>query len=192
MAANGRTCTAVAIGCSTGGLKALSMILSRLRPDLAVPVVVVCHRGQDDDGLLEQALAQRSRLPVAEAGERQPVAPGIVHLAPSGYHLLIERDARFMLSTEPRVRFVRPSVDVLFETAAACWRDGLLAVVLTGANDDGADGLVVVRRLQGRAIVQDPATAEAPQMPRAALERAGADDVLDLEGIARTINERCP
>lgn len=184
--------SAVVIGCSTGGLKALSFLLARLRDDLAVPVVVVIHRGADDEGLLVQALARPSRLPVAEAGERQPALPGIVHLAPSGYHLLVERDASFMLSAEPRVRFVRPAVDLLFETAASCWRERLLAVVLTGANDDGADGLAAVRRHRGWAIVQDPATAEAPQMPQAALARAGADEVLDLAGIARTINERCP
>jgi len=183
---------AVVIGCSTGGLKALSRILSGLRADLAAPVVAVLHRGADDDGLLVEALAGPSRLPVVEAVERQPALPGVVHLAPSGYHLLIERDGRFMLSTEPRVRFVRPAVDVLFGTAADCWREALLAVVLTGANDDGADGLAAVRRQRGHALVQDPATAEAPQMPRAALERAGADAVLDLAGIARAINERCP
>ena len=185
--------TAVVIGCSTGGLHALSTILAALRPDLAVPVIAVCHRGQDDDGmLLVELLARHSLLPVREAEERQPATPGIVHLAPSGYHLLLEADGRFMLSTDPRVRYVRPSVDVLFQTAADVHREGLLAAVLTGANDDGADGLIAVRRRGGYALVQDPEEAEAPQMPQAALKRAGADAVMRLAGIARTINERCP
>jgi len=185
--------TAVVIGCSTGGLHALSTILSALRPDLAVPVIVVCHRGQDDDGtLLVELLARHSTLPVREAEERQPATPGVVHLAPSGYHLLLETDGHFMLSTDPRVRYVRPAVDVLFQTAADVHLDGLLAAVLTGANDDGADGLVAVRRRGGYALVQDPSEAEAPQMPQAALKRAGADAVMRLADIARTINERCP
>lgn len=185
-------CTAVVIGCSTGGLKALGIVLSGLRADLPVPVIVLCHRGQDDDSdLLAELLARQSPLPAHEAEERQPVTPGIVHLAPSGYHLLIEADRRFMLSTDIRVRFVRPSVDVLFASAADVYAESLLAVVLTGANDDGADGLVQVRRRGGYALVQDPNEAEAPQMPLAALARAGADEVLTLTAIARRINECC-
>lgn len=183
---------AVVIACSTGGLQALSVVLSGLNAALPVPVVVLCHRGQDDDGaLLIELLARRTPLPVREAEERHPVAPGIVHLAPSGYHLLIEADRTFMLSTEPRVRFVRPSADLLFGSAAAVYGAALLAVVLTGANDDGADGLLQVRQRGGYALVQDPAEAEAPQMPLAALARAGADQVLTLSAIARRINERC-
>ncbi|WP_428382352.1 chemotaxis protein CheB [Nevskia ramosa] len=183
---------AVVIGCSTGGLRALSILLSGLRADLPVPVIVLCHRGQDDDGgLLVELLARQSPLPVHEAEERQPVTPGIVHLAPSGYHLLIESDRHFMLSADIRVRFVRPSVDVLFASAANFYRKALLAVVLTGANDDGADGLVEVRRHGGYALVQDLHEAEAPQMPLAALTRAGADEVLTLSAIARRINECC-
>jgi len=183
---------AVVIACSTGGLRALGIVLAGLDPALPVPVIVLCHRGQDDDGaLLLDLLARLSPLPVREAEERHPALPGIVHLAPSGYHLLVEADARFMLSTEARVRFVRPSADVLFASASAAWGAALLAVVLTGANDDGADGLVVVRRRGGYALVQDPDEAEARQMPAAALERAGADVVLPLSAIARRINERC-
>lgn len=191
MSVAGRS-AAVVIGCSTGGLQALDRLLSGLRADLPVPVIVVCHRGQDDDGgLLVDLLARCTRLPVREAEERHAVTPGVVHLAPSGYHLLVESDRRFMLSADVRVRFVRPSVDVLFESAADVWGSALLAVVLTGANDDGADGLVAVRQRRGHALVQDPAEAEARQMPLAALERAGADEVLTLSGIACRINERC-
>jgi len=183
---------AVVIGCSTGGLQALGAVLSGLRADLPAPVIVLCHRGQDDDsGLLVELLERQSPLPVHEAEERQPVTPGIVHLAPSGYHLLIEADRRFMLSTDVRVRFVRPSVDVLFASAADVYAESLLAVVLTGANDDGADGLVQVRQRGGYALVQDPNEAEAPQMPLAALKRAGADEILTLSAIARRINECC-
>ena len=184
--------TAVVLGCSTGGLRALSTLLAALRPDLAVPVIVVCHRSQDDDdALFVELLARHSALPVGEAGEREPARPGRVHVAPSGYHLLLEADGRFMLSVDPRVRHVRPSVDVLFASAAEVHGAGLLAAVLTGANDDGADGLLVVRRHRGYAVVQDPAEAVAPQMPQAALKRAGADAVMGLVHLAALINERC-
>lgn len=187
-----RPCAAVVIGCSTGGLQALSAVLSGLRADLAVPVIVLCHRGQDDDGeLLVELLGLQTSLPVREAEERQPVTPGVVHLAPAGYHLLVEADRHFMLSTDIRVRFVRPSVDVLFASAADVYAESLLAVVLTGANSDGADGLLQVRQRGGHALVQDPRDAEAPQMPLAALQRAGADEVLNLSGIAHRINECC-
>lgn len=184
--------TAVVLGCSTGGLRALSTLLAALRPDLAVPVIVVCHRSQDDDdALLVELLSRHSALPVGEAGEREPARPGRVHVAPPGYHLLLEADGRFMLSVDPRVRHVRPSVDVLFASAAEVHGAGLLAAVLTGANDDGADGLLAVRRHRGYAVVQDPAEAEAPQMPQAALKRAGADAVMGLVHLAALINERC-
>jgi len=184
--------TAVVLGCSTGGLRALSTLLAGLRPDLAVPVIVVCHRSQDDDdALFVELLARHSALPVVEAGEREPALPGRVHVAPSGYHLLLEADGRFMLSVDPRVRHVRPSVDVLFESAAEVHGAGLLAAILTGANDDGADGLLAVRRHRGYAVVQDPAEAEAPQMPQAALKHAGADAVIGLIRLAALINERC-
>lgn len=183
---------AVVIGCSTGGPQALATVLGRLRADLRTPLIVVCHRAEDaSEDLMTPMLAQHSRLPVVEAVERTPVQPGVVHLAPSGYHLLVESDHRFTLSADPRVRFVRPSVDVLFESAARAWRTALLAVLLTGANDDGADGLCTVRRLGGWGLVQDPETAIAPQMPRAALARAGADAVLSLDAIAQHINQAC-
>lgn len=184
---------AVVIGCSTGGLQALSTVLAGLRGDLGAPVIVVCHRGQDDDGaLLVELLARASTLPVREAVERQPAEAGVVHVAPPGYHLLVDAGGCFMLSADPRVRHVRPSVDVLFEAAADVYGDGLLAVVLTGANDDGADGLAAVRRAGGYALVQEPAEAVAPQMPLAALGRAGADAVTGLASLATRINDRCP
>lgn len=183
--------TAVVIGCSTGGLQALTVLLPQLDPALRVPVIVVCHVGGDDVDLLCELLARVSALPVREAAERQPALPGIIHVAPSGYHLHLERDLKFMLSIDPKVCHVRPAIDVLFESAADACREGLVGVVLTGANEDGAAGLAKIRRCGGHAIVQDPAGSAAAQMPLAALRIAGADDVLPLQRIAARINELC-
>jgi two-component system chemotaxis response regulator CheB len=182
---------AVVIGCSTGGLHALVTLLGGLRTDFPAPLVVVCHSASDDSELLCSLLAAACPLPVREAGEREPVLPGVVHLAPPGYHLLIERDGRFMLSVDPKVCYVRPAADVTFASAADAWGEDLIAVVLTGANDDGASGLRQVRERGGYALVQSPDEAEAPQMPRAALELAGANEVLPLAAIAARLNELC-
>lgn len=186
-----RACRAVVIGCSTGGLQALGQVLGGLAAGFPAPVIVVCHSGADDSALLCSLLAAACPLPVCEAGEREPVLPGVVHLAPPGYHLLIEHDQRFMLSVDPKVCYVRPAADVTFAAAADVWGEALVAVVLTGANEDGAAGLLRVRQCGGYALVQAPDQAEAPQMPRAALELAGADEVLGLAAIARRLNELC-
>jgi two-component system chemotaxis response regulator CheB len=166
-------------------------VLGGLRGNLGACVIVICHSGAEDSALLCELLARSSRLPVREAGEREPAAPGLVHLAPPGYHLLVERDGRFSLSVDPKVCYVRPAVDVSFASAADAWRDELIGVVLTGANDDGAEGLKRVRLRGGYALVQSPDEAAAPEMPRAALQVAGADEVLPLAAIAHRINELC-
>ncbi|QDE40651.1 chemotaxis protein CheB [Luteibacter pinisoli] len=183
--------TAIAMGCSAGGLAALLRILPALDRQLAVPVVVCCHTGSSDVSLLVELLARVSALPVVEAAERAPADPGVVHVAPSGYHLLVEANAHFSLSVDARVTYARPSIDVLFESAADAWRDGLVAVLMTGANSDGAEGLKAVRHAGGFAIVQDPATADSDVMPRAGLAIAGADACLSLDQIALRLNELC-
>lgn len=182
---------AIVVGCSAGGLQALSVMLAGLDPDLPASVVVVCHTGAEDIALLCELLARHSRLPVEEAGERQPPRAGTVHLAPAGYHLLVERSARFALSVDPKICYCRPAIDVLFQSAADCWRDRLAAVVLTGANEDGAAGLKAVRARSGIGIVQLPAEAEVATMPEAALRVAGADHILPLAQIAPLINRLC-
>jgi two-component system chemotaxis response regulator CheB len=182
---------AIVIGCSAGGLSALQRVLPGLDKRLAVPVVICCHTGSSDVSLLVELLARFSALPVVEAQERAPADPGVVHVAPSGYHLLVEPNLHFSLSIDAKVAYARPSIDVLFETAADAWREGLVAVLMTGANSDGANGLRNVREAGGYALVQDPATAEADVMPRAGLERAGADACLPLDAIAARLNELC-
>ncbi|HYD32510.1 MAG TPA: chemotaxis protein CheB [Azospirillaceae bacterium] len=175
---------AVMVGCSLGGLRALRAILQPLPADYPLPVIVVSHIGPDGQGLLAELLDEDCAMSVVEVEDKAPVVPGIIHVAPGGYHLLIEGDRTFSLSVDAKVRNVRPAIDVLFESAVDTYGGRLVGVVLTGANDDGAQGLKAIREAGGFGIVQDPATAEAATMPKAAFALAGADRVLALEDIA--------
>jgi two-component system, chemotaxis family, protein-glutamate methylesterase/glutaminase len=177
----------IVIGASWGGLHAVSEILSALPEDLAAAVVVAQHRKADSlDGGLASILSLRTRLPVRDAEGKEPIEPGNVYLAPPDYHLLID-GGYFSLSTEHPVRYARPSVDVLFESAAEAYGNRVIGVILTGANEDGAAGLARIKELGGVAVVQDPRTAERDEMPTAALEATSADAVLPLEEIGKFI-----
>src|SRR4051794_1374760 len=168
-AADGSGVEVVVVGASWGGLRAVSILLEGLKPDLPAAVVVAQHRAAASDGDLESALARRSTLPVEEVDDKTPVAPGRVYLAPADYHLLVE-PGHFVLSTDVPVQFSRPSIDVLFESAADAYRSRVVGVVLTGANEDGADGLRHIKAMGGTVLVQDPADAERPEMPAAAVK----------------------
>ncbi|WP_333681989.1 chemotaxis protein CheB [Dyella sp.] len=182
--------TAIAIGCSAGGVDGLMTLLGGLDARLQQAIVVCCHRSDTMD-ILGDVLGRASTLPVRDAVEREPVCQGVVYLAPAGYHLLVERDMQFALSADARVNYARPSIDVLFHSAAEAWRQSLVGVILTGANADGAAGLRRIRQLGGMAVVQAPADAEAPAMPQAALDAAGADYCLPLSDIAPLLNQLC-
>ena len=173
---------AVVIGCSWGGLRALEQLLGDLPATFPAPIAIAQHRDADsEDDLLPRLLARYTTLEVADAEHDAEFEAGRVLLAPPGYHMLIE-GGRVNLSVDEPVQFARPSIDVLFESAAETFGDRVIGVVLTGANNDGAAGLAAIRRRGGLAIVQDPATAERPEMPRAALA-AEPDHVLSLEAI---------
>lgn len=179
---------AVVMGASSGGLEALGTVLGELDEDYALPVVVVQHMGPDSEGYLADHLDEKCAIRVKEADEKERLEPGTVYIAPANYHLLVEDDGTLSLSTEERIRFARPSVDVLFESAAMVFGETLVGVVLTGGNDDGGRGLAAVKSGGGLAIVQDPATATAPEMPQAALGETEADHVLPLEDIGPFLN----
>jgi two-component system chemotaxis response regulator CheB len=185
------TAAAIVVGCSTGGLDALKLLLGGLDRRLPQPLLVCCHTGSETIELLCELLGRVSALPVIAAAERHAVRGGHVQLAPTGYHLLVEPDRRFALTTDPRVNHSRPSIDVLFASAATVWREALIGVVLTGASADGAEGLRLVRRAGGCAIVQSPADAQIPVMPQAALDRAGADYCVPLNDIPPLLNRLC-
>ena len=175
---------AVVIGVSAGGIEALKAILSLLPASFPLPIAIVQHRDLRSDGFLAEYLNRLSGLIVSEAEDKEPLCPGHAYLAPAGYHLLIESDRTFSLAVDPRVNYSCPSVDVLFESAADAFADSLIGIVLTGANTDGAKGLKAIKVRRGLAIVQNPETAQAAAMPRAALEATAVDYLVDLQNIA--------
>lgn len=186
---------AVVIGASAGGVEALSILLPALPARLAAPVFIVLHLPRDRPSLLASLFEPRCAVPVREAEDKEPVQPGTVYFAPPDYHLLLDRGPCLALSADDLVNYSRPSIDVLFESAADHYGERLAAIVLTGANEDGTAGLEAVRRAGGITIVQDPANAFASFMPDAALKRGPADFVLPLEGIAallRTLETDAP
>lgn len=171
---------AVAVGVSTGGLRALETILQALSPEFPLPIFIVQHIDRDAGSGLAQLLDQRCALTVKEADDNDEIVPATAYLAPANYHLLVESRERLMLSVDPHVSFARPSIDVLFESAADVFGPRLIGIVLTGANFDGAEGLKRVKERGGLTIVQEPSDAEAAQMPRAALGATRVDHVVTL------------
>ena len=175
---------AVVIGASAGGVQALSALSAALPADLRVPCFVVIHLPRESPSLLPEIFSAHCKRPVGEAQDKEPVQAGTVYIAPPDYHLLLDRGPTLALSTDELVHYSRPSIDVLFESAADVYGKGLLGIILTGWNQDGADGLQAVHRAGGLTIVQNPDTAEAPVMPQAALARTPVHHILNLEEIA--------
>ena len=178
----------IVVGTSWGGLSAVGRMLEHLPESLDLPIVIAQHRGPGSlEGALAVSLQRRIARPVREVHDKDSIERGHIHLAPPDYHLLVEHGS-FALSVDERVRHARPSIDVLFESAADTYGPGVVGVILTGANDDGADGLARIKERGGVAIAQDPETAEAREMPEAAIA-AAAPTVLPLERIAPYIAE---
>ena len=173
----------VIIGASWGGLHAIGEVLAGLPEDFPLPVLVVQHRSEDGDDLLGPLLDRRTPLGVREADDKATLQAGCVRVAPRGYHVMVER-GHVELSTEAAYHYSRPSIDIALSTAAESYGAGVIGVVLTGANADGADGLAEVRRRGGMAIVQEPSSAERAAMPAAAIAAADPQAVRPLEQIA--------
>lgn len=181
----------VVIGASAGGLAAFEQLLPALPETMCPPVVIVQHRGSEMQMGLVHYLQRRSKLPVREPDDKQAIEPGQVYLAPSGYHLLVESSS-FALSTGAPVCSARPSIDVLFETAADSYGARVVGMILTGASRDGAAGLASIKRRRGFTIVQEPTTAEARFMPEAALALTpDADRILTLPQISAFLKDIC-
>ena len=182
---------AVVVGVSAGGLDALSTVLPALPERISVPVIVVAHRAADSDSFVASHLDDLSKATVREAEYGERLRAGTVYIAPAGYHLHVESDRTLRLSVDQPVHCARPSVDVLFFSAAEVYGHSLVGVVLTGTNSDGAAGLRQIKVRGGLAVVQDSATAQADAMPRAAMEAVCADHVLDLEEIGPFLGTLC-
>ncbi len=180
---------AVAIGVSAGGMKALSALLPKLPEEPPYAVIIVQHIREGSDSYLANHLNQISAIRVKEADEKEPIRPGTVYVAPAGYHLLVEEDRTFSLSVDPLVNYARPSIDVLFESAADVFEERLVGIVLTGASSDGSKGLALIKAGGGITLVQDPTTAEYPVMPLAAIQASKADRILTLPEIETFLRE---
>jgi two-component system chemotaxis response regulator CheB len=180
---------AVVMGASAGALEALSSILPGLPADYPLPIMIVVHVPPDKKSLLAELFDARCRVSVREAEDKEAIVAGTVYFAPPDYHLLVESEKILSLSAEEPVLFSRPSIDVLFESAADAYGEGLVGVILTGANSDGAEGLSAISEAGGRAIVQTPEAAYAGAMPRAAIEACREARILSLDEIAAYLLE---
>lgn len=184
-----KTYEAVVIGVSAGGLAALEKVLPKLDKDFPMPVIVVQHISPDSDNYLPMHFDRRCFVTVHEAEDKDVLQAGNVYFAPPNYHLMVELERTLALSVGEKVNFSRPSVDVLFETAAEAYGDKLIGIILTGANSDGAMGLKKVKDFGGLTIVQDPETAEADAMPKSAIDAVEVDHILPLNKIGHILNE---
>jgi two-component system chemotaxis response regulator CheB len=173
----------IVIGGSAGSLHVMFGLLSSLRPGFPDAVLIVLHRNTQSDSGLEDLISAKTGLPCKEVEEKEPVLPGVVYLCPPDYHVLIEEDHSFSLDYSERVHFSRPSIDVTFKSAAMAYGGALTAVLLSGANADGAGGLEWVKQQGGLTVVQDPATADVAFMPENAIARGKVDFVLRAEDI---------
>ena len=178
---------AIVIGASYGGMEAINTILKGLPSGFRVPLSVVLHIGNNSISNYLSVLNYKTDFSVKEAEEKELIEQGKVYFAPPNYHLQVEDNFSFSLSTEQKVNFSRPSIDVLFETAAWVYKNELLGILLTGSNSDGAEGLKTIKDYGGTTIVENPETAFAKMMPAAAIKKEKPSFILSLEEIATKI-----
>lgn len=173
----------IVVGASLGGLRAVRSLLSGLPKSFSSPMAIVLHRAKDTPDLLASVLQPHTHLRVVEAMDKDPIEIGCVYVAPPDYHLLVDRDG-LSLSVDEPVNYARPSIDVLFQSAAGVFGKNAIAILLTGSNADGAAGAAAIAARGGTVVVQDPKSAESPVMPASALERISTAKVLSLAQIA--------
>lgn len=178
---------AIVIGASAGGLNAIKTVLTSLEAGFAASILIVQHLSTHSDGYMARYLNEMCKINVKEADEKEKILPGNVYIAPSNYHLLVEKDETISLTVDPKVNYSRPAIDILFDSAAEVYRDELIGIILTGANSDGSEGLKKIKALGGLTIVQDPSTAEADFMPKAAIKSTEVDYILSLNKISNKL-----
>jgi len=182
---------AVVIGVSAGGLTALNRLFSCLKKDFSAPIIVVQHLHPTQNQSYIDVIGKDGPLPVIEAIDKCIFHAGAIYFAPPDYHLFIEKGDVFSLSVDEKINHCRPSIDALFESAADVLGSQVIGVILTGANNDGAEGLRKIKNNGGLTIVEDPATAESPYMPQAAIDCVKVDCVLGIDDIAKKLNQLC-
>ncbi len=178
---------AIVIGSSAGGLNALKEIFSVLDSRFSIPIIVVQHVSPHSDNYITTYLNKICAITVKEADEKEPIEGGKIYFAPPNFHLLIEEDNTISFSTEERVNFARPSIDILFETAVFAYGSNIVGIILTGANNDGAKGMKLINQYKGVTIVQDPKTAEVDTMPNCAIAATKIDHILSLKEIGKLL-----
>ena len=178
---------AIVIGVSSGGMKALKLLFSLLPKGFKTPIIIVQHMSAHSDNEWIQLLNDTYAVDIKEADEKEKIENGKIYFAPSNYHLLIEKDITFSLTIDERVNYARPSIDVLFESAADAYKNKLIGVILTGSNNDGTVGLKRIKEYGGLTIVQDPETAESAYMPTSAIEAVKPDYILSLQEIIKLL-----
>lgn len=176
------------IGGSAGSLDVVLQILGGLQQKALPPIVIVMHRKSAADSLLTDLLSHKTHMVVKEVEEKEVIQENIIYLAPADYHLLIEKDRSFSLDYSEKVNYSRPSIDVVFQSAADVYGRGLICILLSGANADGSEGFVYVQARGGTTIAQDPSTASVPYMPESAIGKDAVTQVLNIRGITDYIN----
>lgn len=183
-----RKIDALVIGGSAGSLDVLLKILPEISPNIDFTIIIVVHRKQGMDSLLSDLLSYRTALKVKEVDEKEKIKKGYIYIAPSDYHLLIEKDFTFSLDYSEKINYSRPSIDVTFQTAADAYGDRLVCLLLSGSNADGVNGLIFAKKNGGITLAQDPASAQVTYMPEQAILRANVSAVLKIEEMANYIN----
>jgi two-component system chemotaxis response regulator CheB len=184
-----RDITTVIIGGSAGSLEGILAILAGLNTKLRISMIIVIHRKSSNDNTLVDLLNSKINWPVKEAEEKEAILPGHIYIAPADYHLLIENDHTFSLDYSEKVNYSRPSIDVTFDSAASVYTISLLAILLSGANADGSEGMKSIKARGGLCIVQEPSSADVDFMPRMAIENVAIDKVMHVEQMATYINQ---
>lgn len=182
---------AVVIGASAGGLAAVAAILAEIKSTFCLPILLTQHISPHIESHLATHFAGKAALQVKEAEDKDPIQRGNLYIAPPNYHLLVDFNGCTGLSVDPPINYSRPSIDVLFESAADYYGKALIGIILTGANSDGALGLKRIKERGGMTVVQSVETAEAQSMPQAAIEATDVDHILPLKSIADFLNTIC-
>jgi two-component system chemotaxis response regulator CheB len=180
---------AIVVGASAGAVEALGMVLPALPKGFRLPILIVVHIPPDKQSVMAELFRAKCQVEVVEAEDKMPIEPGVIYFAPPDYHLLVEADKTLSLSGDEPVLYSRPSIDVLFESAADAFGPHLIGLILTGANQDGAKGLAAVLTAGGKAIVQDPQTAFAAAMPEASIKACPQARVLGLPEVVNFLRE---
>ena len=178
----------IIIGGSAGSLDVLMKILPNLS-SITVPIVIVLHRKSGEDTMLEDIIAIKTKIPVHQVDDKVTILPGFIYVAPAGYHMLFENNFTISLDTSPLVNYSRPSIDVCFESASEVYGANLIGILLSGANNDGTEGLITIQNNLGKTVVQSPKTAEIAFMPENAISKMRPDYILDVAGLLQYIQK---